>query len=152
MAQSSVVQSTSIRIRPGDNVESRVQQILNQLEKAGSHHVITLSNADSPCQKMISILELAKQRISTAAKAPLHQYNKIEYTVSSKPPKRRQPAVAAAAPGNAATGANTSAEPRPLRQQRTEFVYPKLTIKLSRHTLPLTEENGWFYQKVASGA
>lgn len=131
--------ASSIRIRPGDNVESRVTQILRQFSTGGKNQVVTLTNSDPACQKMISILELAKQRILEESNEPFHQYNKMDYEVSSKPPKKL-----------ASTLAETPEMPAGLDKKiRTEFIYPRLTIKLSHTSLPLTEEEGWYHQKVA---
>lgn len=133
-------QEISIRIRPGDSVETRVQQILKQFHDGGKYQVITVTNTDPSCQKMISIIELAKQQILEDKHESIHQYNKIEHEVSSKPPKKSSAA---------ATRDRTSELPSALdEKKRTEFVYPKLTVKLSHHSLTLTEEDGWYHQKI----
>lgn len=138
-AMSRVQPTGSIRVRPGDNVETRVQQIVKQFRDGGKSRVITLTNADPACQKMVSILELAKQRILEDEPSSFHQYNKIEYELSSKPPKK-----------HAATASEELTDlPKTLvNKKRTEFIYPKLTIKLSHSSLPLSEDEGWFHQKV----
>lgn len=138
-----------IRIRPGDSVSQRVNQILKHFTttsddaRTTQNQVVTLINAEPSSQKLISILELAKSRLAEAAKQDplqheqvLHQYNKLEYSVSSKPPKSARPPTETDLPAGVD------------KKQKTEFMYPKLTIKLSRSTLPLTEEDGWTHQTV----
>lgn len=132
----------SIAIRNGDNISTRAELIIAKL--INENTTVSLTNKSEKCTKLISLVEVIKQRIQLTQEnqnitipSPsfkLHQYNKITFSKSNTPPSARS---------KSKIDANNN-----LQENRTDFYHPRLEIKLSLSDLNLKEKDGWYSQEI----